>query len=174
MIRLLVFVALCLWGRAALAQEQWDTYSNPRFGATAEYPADLFTVQEPPPENGDGQTFHTADGRAELTIYGTNNLHSEEPQAYVQHNVSLCDVTYKKIGADFYAVFGTPWRDHLLRTLQLSEYGCAELLLRLLPSCGEGQVGHDRDAHRPILAFCSEGLPMPAPRAPGSCARCLP
>jgi len=66
-----------------------------------------FSVQEPPPENGDGQTFHTADGRAELTIYGTNNLHSEEPQAYVQHNVSLCDVTYKKIGADFYAVFGT-------------------------------------------------------------------
>jgi hypothetical protein len=96
MIRLLIFVALCLWGRAALAQEQWDTYSNPRFGATAEYPADLFTVQEPPPENGDGQTFHTADGRAELTIYGTNNLHSEEPQAYVQHNVSLRDVTYKK------------------------------------------------------------------------------
>jgi len=45
MIRLLIFVALCLWGRAALAQEQWDTYSNPRFGATAEYPADLFTVQ---------------------------------------------------------------------------------------------------------------------------------
>jgi len=107
MIRLLIFVALCLWGRAALAQEQWDTYSNPRFGATAEYPADLFTVQEPPPENGDGQTFHTADGRAELTIYGTNNLHREEPQAYVQHNVSLRDVTYKKIGADFYAVSGT-------------------------------------------------------------------
>jgi hypothetical protein len=80
MIRLLIFVALCLWGRAALAQEQWETYSNPRFGATAEYPADLFTVQEPPPENGDGQTFHTADGRAELTIYDTNNLHSEEPK----------------------------------------------------------------------------------------------
>src|SRR4029078_9553672 len=38
---------------------------------------------------------------------GTNNLHSEEPQAYVQHNVSLRDVTYKKIGADFYAVSGT-------------------------------------------------------------------
>ena len=39
-----------------------------------------FSVQEPPPENGDGQTFHTADGRAELTIYGTNNRHSEEPK----------------------------------------------------------------------------------------------
>ena len=49
---------------AALAQERWDAYLNPRFGAAANCPADLFTVKDPPPENGDGQTFHTADGRA--------------------------------------------------------------------------------------------------------------
>jgi hypothetical protein len=28
---------------AALAQERWDASLNPRFGAAADYPADLFT-----------------------------------------------------------------------------------------------------------------------------------
>jgi hypothetical protein len=92
---------------AALAEERWATYLNPRFGAAADYPADLFTVKDPPPENGDGQTFHTADGRAELSIYGSYNIDGERPEAYVQRHVSLRDVTYKKIGADFYAVSGT-------------------------------------------------------------------
>jgi hypothetical protein len=73
-------------------------------------PADLFTVKDAPPENGDGQTFHTADGRAELAIYGGYNIDGERPEAYVSHNVNLSDVTYKKIGSDFYAVSGTPVR----------------------------------------------------------------
>jgi hypothetical protein len=64
-------------------------------------------VKDPPPENGDGQTFHTADGRAELSIYGSYNIDGERPEDYVQRHVSLRDVTYKKIGADFYAVSGT-------------------------------------------------------------------
>lgn len=100
-------IGLCLAHAPAAAEEQWATYSNPRFGATADYPADLFSVREPPPENGDGQTFHTADGRAELTIYGTNNIDGEPPEVYVPKHVSLSDVTYKKIGSDFYAVSGT-------------------------------------------------------------------
>jgi hypothetical protein len=90
----------------AVAQERWDTYANPRFGATAEYPADLFSTQEPPPENGDGQTFHTADGRAELTIYGANNIDSDKPKTYVEKNVSLDGVTFKKSTSKFYAVSG--------------------------------------------------------------------
>jgi hypothetical protein len=99
-------VGFCLSGVPTAAEEQWATYSNPRFGATADYPADLFTLKDPPPENGDGQTFHTADGRAELTIYGTNNIDGEPPGTYVSKHVSLADVSYKKVGADFYAVSG--------------------------------------------------------------------
>jgi hypothetical protein len=92
---------------ATVAQEQWGTYSNPRFGATADYPTDLFTVPDPPSENGDGQIFHTADGRAELMIYGTNNIDGERPEVYVPRHVNLDDVSYKKISSDFYAVSGT-------------------------------------------------------------------
>ena len=105
--RWFAFATLCLWGVVALAEERWATYLNPRFGAAADYPADLFTVQAPPPDNGDGQTFRTADGRAELAIYGSYNIDDERPEAYLAHNVNLGDVTYKKIGSDFYAVSGT-------------------------------------------------------------------
>jgi hypothetical protein len=68
-IRCFALATLSLWSTAALAQQQWTTL-NPRFGAAADYPVDLFTVKDAPPENGDGQTFCTADGRAELSIYG--------------------------------------------------------------------------------------------------------
>jgi len=98
-------IGLCLVGVPAGAEEQWTTYSNPRYGATADYPADLFTVKEPPPENGDGQTFHTADGRAELTIYGANNIDGEAGRLRLAPRESA-DISYKKVGADFYAVSG--------------------------------------------------------------------
>jgi hypothetical protein len=102
-----IATAMSLPNGAALAQERWDTYLNPRFGAAADYPTDLFTVKDAPPENGDGQTYRTADGRAELSIYGSYNIDGERPEPYVQRHVSLSDVTYKKISADFYAVSGT-------------------------------------------------------------------
>jgi hypothetical protein len=104
---LAIAIAFWAWTGPTVAQEQWGTYSNPRYGATADYPTDLFTMQDPPSENGDGQTFRTADGRAELTIYGTNNIDGERPEVYVPRHVNLDDVSYKKIGSDFYVVSGT-------------------------------------------------------------------
>jgi hypothetical protein len=47
--------ACCVSGIKQLeASERWVTYSNPRFGTTVDYPADLFSVAEQPSENGDG------------------------------------------------------------------------------------------------------------------------
>jgi len=54
----LAFASNC----ASVAEERWATYSNPRFGKTADYSADLFTVLDPQPEKGDGQVFETQDG----------------------------------------------------------------------------------------------------------------
>jgi hypothetical protein len=100
--------ACCVSGIKQLeASERWVTYSNPRFGTTVDYPADLFAVAEQPSENGDGQVFHTADGRAELMVYGTNNIDHERPEVYVPRHVNLADVSYKKMGSDFYVVSGT-------------------------------------------------------------------
>jgi len=104
---LALILGLCAWSSAAVAQQHWVTYTNPRFGTTADYPADLFTVQDPPAENGDGQTFRTADGRAELSIYGTNNLEAETPEVYVTRHVNLDDVTFKRVTSDYYVVSGS-------------------------------------------------------------------
>ena len=47
----------------SIREHQWATYHDARFGTTADYPADLFTVRAWPPTNGDGQIFRTADGQ---------------------------------------------------------------------------------------------------------------
>jgi hypothetical protein len=100
-------LAIVFWVGATAAQEQWSTYSNPRYGTTIDYPIDLFSAPDPPSENGDGQIIHTADGRAELIIYGLNNMDGERPDVYISRHVNLDDVAYKKIGSDFYVVSGT-------------------------------------------------------------------
>lgn len=93
----------------AAAQERWTTYINARFGTTADYPAHLFTQRDPPPENGDGQTFRTADGRARLSIYGAHNAEGDTPQSYLEKYVDLEGVAVglKRVTARFYAVSGT-------------------------------------------------------------------
>ncbi len=56
-------------GPAAL---NWARWENARFGMAIDYPAALFRP-EPAPENGDGQSFTTADGRAAFFVFGQWN-----------------------------------------------------------------------------------------------------
>jgi hypothetical protein len=94
---------------AALAQERWVTYANPRFGTTADYPAHLFTQRDQLPTNGDGQSFRTADGRARMTIYGTRNVEDDTPESYLSKFFDLkgAAVTMRRVTATFYALSGT-------------------------------------------------------------------
>jgi hypothetical protein len=93
---------------AAMAKDRWATYANPRFGTSADYPTDIFTVLDAPPENGDGQRFHTVDGRAELAIYGAWNANDDTPKSYVEAivDVSGAGVTYKQITDHFFVASG--------------------------------------------------------------------
>jgi len=61
----------------------WTTYRNERFGTTIDYPAALFSLRSPPPTNGDGREFQTADRRASLRVWGGWNIDSDTPEAYV-------------------------------------------------------------------------------------------
>jgi hypothetical protein len=65
----LFFAALTIFASSALAAGGGKIYGNARFGFFVEIPA-AFTVADPEPENGDGQTFHTADQTAELGASG--------------------------------------------------------------------------------------------------------
>lgn len=50
----------------------YRTYVNPRFGFRLAVPADY--VEQPPPEDGDGQEFRSPDHRVSVTAFGANNL----------------------------------------------------------------------------------------------------
>ncbi len=60
-------------------------------------------------ENGDGQTFRTADGRAQLSIYGAYNASADTPQSYLDNYFDFqgAVVGLKRATARFYVVSGT-------------------------------------------------------------------
>lgn len=90
----------------AAAQEKWATYMNPRFGTTLDYPANIFTVRDPPPENGDGQSFWSSDGHARLLIYGAYNAEGDTPQRYLERHADE-GVSYRRATAHYYVASGT-------------------------------------------------------------------
>lgn len=61
----------------------WLTYANPRFGVAVDYPP-AFSLRDPPPDNGDGQTFRTPRGDAVLLVFGSYNI------ATTQHRLNRC------------------------------------------------------------------------------------
>ncbi len=69
------------------------------------------TVQDAPPENGDGASFRTADGRAHLSIYGAYNVENDTPQSYVANIDGFEGATYKRVTPQFYAVSGASGAD---------------------------------------------------------------
>jgi hypothetical protein len=62
-------------------------YHNSRYGFSIKYPAS-FTM-EPPPENNDGSTFVSSDGKATLMVFGNFNVFDESLES-----------AYKKACAD--------------------------------------------------------------------------
>src|SRR5215470_10702723 len=69
-------IGLLAFSGTAPAKEHWATCLNPRFGAAADYPADLFTVKDAPPENGDGQTFPRMGARSWRSMAATTSMAS--------------------------------------------------------------------------------------------------
>jgi hypothetical protein len=76
----LVISFLVLFASAAYAAE-WTIYSNARFGVSIDVPPG-FVNDVTEPENGDGLTFHSADGKAALLVWG-NNLVDEDFNQHV-------------------------------------------------------------------------------------------
>ena len=73
-----IALAVCLFTTAANAAD-WTSYSNLRFGTAIDTPPG-FVNDVPEPSNGDGLTFHSIDGKAELLVWG-NNLVDEDFRA---------------------------------------------------------------------------------------------
>ena len=79
---------LLLLGAATAAQADSLTYVNDRFGTTLTFPLDIFDGIDPPPANGDGRRFRSADG-AELAAYGRFNALDQTPETLIEWETGL-------------------------------------------------------------------------------------
>jgi serine/threonine-protein kinase len=70
---------IILLAAAAARADDYRTYSNDRFGATADVPASW--QADPPPENGDGLRFRSPDGKASIIVSGILNVDDDLEEA---------------------------------------------------------------------------------------------
>jgi len=106
--RLVIGLCTCLlagffssWAQAPAYQ----TYNNARFAYSISYPANLLTPQGEA-ENGDGQTFRSKDGGAELRVWGQYNVNNESLRSAFDQAVdqSGSGVSYKVIRPGWFVV----------------------------------------------------------------------
>ncbi len=98
--------ALLLGGSRAGA-ETWRIFHNDRFGATAEVPAAW--RMDPAPENNDGRSFSSPDGRAKIVVSGIRaEIGSLEEDKAIRLKPDVGEVvTYEKRGGGWIVVSGT-------------------------------------------------------------------
>lgn len=86
----------------------WQTYRNARYGTTVEYP-DVFKA-EPPPANGDGRTFRSADG-SEFSVFASINSQNFTVAAFKRFIVKNLDpadvITYQAHNSRGFVISGT-------------------------------------------------------------------
>ena len=83
----------------------YKSYVNARFNYSISYPADLL-IPQGEADNGDGQTFRSQDGHAEMRVWGQNNFNSETLRASFAKTVNEWGkgVDYKVIKGDWFVV----------------------------------------------------------------------
>lgn len=83
----------------------YKTYTNARFAYSISYPANLLKPQGEA-ANGDGQAFRAADGRAEMRVWGQNNVNNDSLRAVYDQAVSEwgAGVSYKVMKQDWFVV----------------------------------------------------------------------
>ena len=101
--------ALLLLAQATAASAGPVDYSNPRFGTTVTFPGEVFSLPEPPPENGDGMTFLSPDG-ARLAVWGSFNALEQTPEQLadweVGHQTPNAELTYRRVAKDWLVLSG--------------------------------------------------------------------
>ena len=110
--QLLKTVPLALLGGLALAAAPLRPYCNPRFGYCVSVPSELRAM--PPPENGDGLRWESADGGVSVTAWGSfgpEGLGLKTLRQYADWLLSAerqdgSRVTYRFVGRNFVVLSG--------------------------------------------------------------------
>lgn len=82
----------------------YNKYTNPRFGFTTISPT-AFRAQ-PPPEDGDGQAWTSADGLVKLSAFGENNVLNYSPRQDESADSQGLSVVYRNITRNTVTVSG--------------------------------------------------------------------
>jgi hypothetical protein len=90
------------------ASAGWSRFDAPALGMSVEYPADLFSVRDGAPEQGEGQLFRTADGRARLSVYVLANEDRATPATYLKEHLRIRPgaLSYRRVSRRFFAISG--------------------------------------------------------------------
>lgn len=86
------------------AASGYRTYANPRYGFTTLWPASFRA--EPPPADGDGQSWTWLDGRVKLAAYGANNVFGYSPRQDEAVDSRGLTVTYRAVSGNVVTVSG--------------------------------------------------------------------
>jgi hypothetical protein len=104
-----LFLAASTFAFAAEAQDlDWRPYVNARFGYSVDIPAG-FLYPLPPPENGDGLAFESADGQVSVSVFGSNNALGWSFDDYFRAALAREDlgrVTYQRKTEGWYVLSG--------------------------------------------------------------------
>ena len=104
---LLALTTVCLLvGIVSAAQTPtYQTYTNVRFAYSVSYPANLLKPQGEA-ENGDGQAFRAADGRAEMRVWGGYNVNNDSLRAVYDQAVNEwgAGISYKVLKPGWFVV----------------------------------------------------------------------
>jgi hypothetical protein len=86
---LCVLVLICVAAFVNYGQTKYRTYTNDRFAYSIDYPSNLLRIQ-PPPQNNDGRTFQSKDGKVEMRVWGQHNALGRDLVEEYDESVKKC------------------------------------------------------------------------------------
>lgn len=88
---------------ASAQSVSWQKFDIPETGASVDIPRSVFTEVGAKPD-GYGQSFRTADGRADLTVQSMSNSGGDTPALFLAKKHPPSRIVYKRITPRFFVV----------------------------------------------------------------------
>lgn len=97
------------FGALSVAFAEPVRYANPRYGTTVTFPGEVFSLPQPPSENGDGMSWAAPDGGF-LAVWGMYNALGQTPEEYAdwenENQGPGYQVTYRRVAKDWVVLSG--------------------------------------------------------------------
>jgi hypothetical protein len=108
LIFLLIFVVTAPVYAAIEKTIEWRKYVDPQAGTSVDFPANVFSVDAGPPQDGTGRQFSRRDERARLSVYTILNRDNETPRSYLRRHLTVNAgvFDYRRVTARFFVVSG--------------------------------------------------------------------